>query len=236
MEGIILAGGKGTRLAPLTDNLPKPLVKIIDKPVIELIIAKLRSIGITDVRITVSHMWEKIVEALGDGRDLGVNISYHVEEAPLGTAGGVKNATRDIEEDFLVVSGDACFDLDLEGAIRYHRETSSLFTLIAKSVDDPTGLGVLKTDDEGSVKSFVEKPTEKLGRSLINTGIYVVSKPVMSLVPDGRAYDFGRDLIPKLNGICRAYVSKGYWSDIGTLESYYYANYLAAKKRCAARG
>lgn len=235
MEAIILAGGKGTRLSPLTDNLPKPLVKIIDKPVIELIISKLRTMGIIDIRITVSHMWEKIVSALGDGRDVGVNITYHVEEVPLGTAGGVKNASKDIEGDFLVVSGDAFFDLDLENAVRYHRETSSLLTLIAKSVDDPTGLGVLETDDEGVIKSFVEKPTEKTGRSLINTGIYVVSKPVMNLVPDG-AYDFGRDLIPRLTGICRAYVSRGYWSDIGTLESYYYANYLAAKKRRAVRG
>ncbi len=234
MEAIILAGGKGTRLSPLTDNLPKPLVKIIDKPVIEVIIAKLRSIGITDIRITVSHMWEKIVSALGDGQRLGVNIRYHVEEVPLGTAGGVKKASEDVEGDFLVVSGDAFFDLDLEKAIRYHEKTQSLFTLVAKSIDDPDGLGVMEIDDEGIVKKFIEKPTEKLGRSLINTGIYVVSKPVMSLVPEG-AYDFGRDLIPRLEGICRAYVSSGYWSDIGTLESYYYANYVAAKRR-AARG
>ncbi len=227
MQAIILAGGKGTRLKPLTDDLPKPLVPIIDKPIIVHVIDVLKRSGITDIIITLGYMADKIISCLGDGSKYGVHLRYIIENTPLGTAGSVKQAVPLLDDDFVVISGDCYTDISIKDCIEYHKSRSSLFTLVSTWVDDPTGYGVLTKDGDGKVTAFVEKPPLKKGKALVNTGIYIVSRPIMALVPDG-FYDFGKDLIPKLIGNLYTYTTRAFWSDIGTLTSYYYTNYLLA--------
>ncbi len=230
MKGIILAGGRGTRLKPLTLDLPKPLVPIIDRPIIEHIIELLKSHNIDDIGITLGHMADKIISHLGDGSRYGVKLRYYIEQEPLGTAGSVKQAIKELDDDFVVIAGDSYTNIDLTKAFDYHKDKKALFTLVSKWVDDPTGFGVLEADKNGKVTAFVEKPDLKK-RALINTGIYVISRPIMSLVPDA-FYDFGKDLLPKLVGnLLYTYTTKSYWSDIGSLPSYYYTNYLVALKK-----
>ena len=228
MKAIIMAGGKGTRLAPLTNDIPKPLVKIIDKPVIVHIIELLRRHGITEIGVTLGYKAEKIIEALGDGSNLGVNLTYFIEGTPLGTAGSVKNTEGFVSDDFLVISGDAYTDLDITRLISYHLEKKSPLTLVATPWENPVGLGVLETDFDGRITSFIEKPTG-LTRALINCGIYMLNKSTLDLIPDG-PYDFGRELLPSMVKHIYAYVTYDYWSDIGTLPTYYMANYRVATR------
>ncbi len=228
MQAIILAGGRGSRLQPLTKDLPKPLVPIIDKPVIEHIVELLCQSNIRDIGITLGYMADKIIAYLGDGSKYGARIRYFVEQEPLGTAGSVKQAVKYLADDFLVIAGDSYTNINLKEALAYHQKSSSLFTIVSKWVDDPTGYGVLTADAQGKVTHFVEKPDLKTS-ALVNTGIYVISRPIMSIVPDS-FYDFSRDLIPKLLGNIYTYTTRDYWSDIGTLPSYYYTNYLVAKE------
>jgi mannose-1-phosphate guanylyltransferase/phosphomannomutase len=229
MKAIIMAGGKGTRLKPLTNDIPKPMVKIIDKPVIECIINGLKRRGITQIAITLGYMADSIMSYLGDGKTFGVEISYFIEREPLGTAGGVKSAESFFDGDFIVLSGDAYSEIDLNKAIEAHYAMESLFTIIATPVQNTAGLGVLKLAADNSVAEFVEKPQEN-HPGLINCGIYIMSEKILKFIPDG-FYDFGRDLLPKLvkKGIVNAFVTYDYWSDIGTLPSYYYTNYLVSQ-------
>lgn len=226
MKAIIMAGGRGSRLMPLTTDIPKPLVKIIDKPVMEHIIELLKKHGITEIGVTLGYKAESIIEYFGDGAHLGVTLTYFVEKEPLGTAGSVKGAEKFLSDEFLVISGDAYTDIDLGKAIAFHRAKHSNFTLIATPHKNPIGLGVLEIDPDGKIIQFIEKP-QNPRPALINCGIYIINKSILAMIPDG-FYDFGRQLIPRLTGSLYAYVTYDYWSDIGTLQSYYYTNYLVA--------
>ena len=229
MKAIIMAGGKGSRLSPLTNDIPKPLVKIIDKPVMQCIIELLKSHNITEIGVTLGYKADKIIDYFGMGEDFGVNLTYFIENEPLGTAGSVKGALNFLSDTFLVISGDAYTDIDLSRAIEFHYAKNSSFTLISTPHQNPIGLGVLETDHDGKITSFIEKPPIPKP-SLINCGIYIIDKSVMNLVPDG-FYDFGRELLPRLVGSdLYAYVTYDYWSDIGTLPSYYQTNYLVASR------
>jgi mannose-1-phosphate guanylyltransferase/phosphomannomutase len=228
MKAVIMAGGKGTRLKPLTNDIPKPLVKIIDRPVMEHILELLKTHGITDIAVTLGHMSQSIIDYFGNGENFGVSLTYFIEDSPLGTAGSVKATQNFVSEDFLVISGDAFTNIDLTNAIRYHFAKDSIFTLIAQPHQRPEGLGVLEVDYDNKVIDFVEKP-QQIKPSLINTGIYIINKGILELIPEG-FYDFGRQLLPSLTGKLYAYITYDYWSDIGTLSSYYYTNYLLANK------
>lgn len=228
MNAVIMAGGRGTRLLPLTRNLPKPMVNLIDKPVLEHVITLLRSHGVYNIAITLGYLADRIISYFGNGENLGVNITYFTEKVPLGTAGGVKNASSFVTEDFFVLSGDAFCEIDLTKAAAFHKEKNSLFTLVAQPHPKPSAFGVTEIDFENRVVNFVEKPASSRP-ALINTGIYVVNKKILSLIPEG-FYDFGKDLLPRLVHTAYAYVDYSYWSDIGTLSSYYETNkYLAEK-------
>lgn len=222
MKAVIMAGGKGTRLMPLTKDIPKPMVKIIDKPVLEHTIELLKRHNIFEIAITLGYKPDSIIDYFGDGKKWNVDITYFIEDTPLGTAGSVKRTHKFVGDDFLVMSGDAYTEINLTKAIRFHYAKESIFTLIAQPHQNPVGLGTLEIDINSRVSAFIEKP-EKIVPSLINTGIYVINKSVLSLIPEG-FYDFGRQLIPKLNDNVYAYVDYGYWSDIGTLISYYRTN------------
>lgn len=234
MKAVIMAGGAGTRLRPLTDSIPKPMIKILDKPVMEHIIELLSCHGITEIAVTVGHLSDRIKEYFGDGSRWNVSLTYFTEDAPLGTAGSVKGCSDFVSDDFIVISGDAFTDIDLTKAMQYHFAKDSIFTLVAKFEPNPVGLGVLRTDFNGIITDFIEKPSES-APALVNTGIYIINRYVLKLIPDG-FYDFGRQLLPRLVGHIHAYVTYDFWSDIGTLQSYYYTNYLyACKKEQEAR-
>ena len=228
MKAIIMAGGKGTRLMPLTNSIPKPMVNIIDKPVLEYVINLCKNHEITEIGITLGYLPDAIVDYFGDGKKFGVNITYFFEDEPLGTAGGVKNAEGYLGEDFVVLSGDAYSEIDLTRAIEFHKQKESLFTIVATPHPNPVGYGIIELDFENRIKKFVEKP-QVVYPSLINTGIYVMKKTVLNFIPDG-FYDFGKDLLPRLTDVAYAIVDYNYWSDIGTLASYYQTNLALVTK------
>lgn len=230
-----MAGGEGTRLRPLTSNQPKPMVPIVGKPCMEHILELLHSQEINDVAITLAFMPQVIRTYFGDGEALGISIEYSVEEEPLGTAGSVKLAARDIEEPFLVISGDALCDVDLNELVKYHLEHQAAVTIGLKSVDNPLEFGIVVTDDDGRVERFLEKPSwGQVFSDTINTGIYVLDPEVLRHVPSGRSFDFSADLFPLLLEMGRPIygcVLEGYWQDIGNLDQYRQANFDALDEK-----
>jgi len=231
MNAIIMAGGKGTRLAPLTDHSPKPLMPIIDKPILRYIIELLKKHGITDISVTLGYMAQKIVEAFGDGHDLGVNLHYVIEREPLGTAGSVKSAAEGFKGDFLVISGDAYTDFNLTELIDFHRSHGKLATIAATRVKNPSSFGVMLLNSAGKVRSFIEKPRDPIS-DIVSTGIYVFKKDIIKKIPAG-FQDFARNVFPTIPGQIYAKIMHGYWSDIGTLLSYYSTNYHVAEQGLA---
>ena len=237
MRAVVMAGGEGTRLRPLTSNQPKPMVPIVGKPCMEHILELLRSHGLTDVIVTVAFLPQAIRSYFGDGETLGLNIEYSVEEAPLGTAGSVRLAggKGKLDEPFLVISGDALCDVDLTQLIEFHRERGAAATIGLKSVDNPLEFGIVVTDEDGRIERFLEKPSwGQVFSDTINTGIYVLEPEVMRHVPADRPYDFSKELFPLLLEMGRPLygcVLDGYWQDIGNLEQYRQANFDALDER-----
>src|SRR5690554_6815492 len=158
MKGIIMAGGEGSRLRPLTCNLPKPMVPILNKPIMTYSIELLKSYGITDIGVTLQYMPEVIKDHFHEGSEYGVSLNYFIEDTPLGTAGSVKNADSFLDETFVVISGDALTDIDLGSAIEFHKEKGSIATLVLKSVEVPLEYGVVVTSKDGQIERFLEKP------------------------------------------------------------------------------
>jgi NDP-sugar pyrophosphorylase family protein len=228
MKAIIMAGGLGTRLRPLTNEIPKPMVPIIDKPILQYIIELLRAYDFTEIALALNYKPEIIIDYFKDGAALGVRLKYFVESAPLGTAGCVKNAADFLGDDFLVMSGDSFTDVDLGELKDFHFRKNALFSLICKRMENTSGFGVLRLSRDGQISDFIEKP-EGSGAGLVNTGIYMINKRVLELVPDG-FYDFGKHLLPRLvgNGLF-AYKTQRYWSDVGNLPSYYSTNRFVAE-------
>ena len=176
MKAVVMAGGEGTRLRPLTSNQPKPMVPIVGKPCMEHILDLLREHGIDEVIVTLAFMPQAIRSYFGDGESLGLSIEYSVEESPLGTAGSVRlaGATR-LDETFLVISGDALCDVDLTELVKAHREKEAAVTIGLKSVENPLEFGIVVTDEDGRIERFLEKPSwGQVFSDTINTGIYVV--------------------------------------------------------------
>lgn len=229
MQAIIMAGGKGTRLMPLTRDTPKPLIRIIDKPILEYTIEKIRETGITDIIITLCYMSEKIKEAIGSGEKYRVRIRYVEESYPLGTAGGVKNAEKFIRDDFLVVSGDAYTDMDFNALIDFHTKKKALATLGVTRVSDPEKFGNVFVNEKGLITRFEEKPIRP-STNLVNTGIYVFDKKILKKIPYGFC-DFSKNVFPGILGKVYALECDCFWSDIGTLPSYYMTNYRIALNR-----
>ncbi|MBO7745897.1 NTP transferase domain-containing protein [Paenibacillus sp. MWE-103] len=224
MKAVIMAGGKGTRLRPLTSNTPKPMVPLLDRPVMEYTIELLKKHGIADIAVTVQYIPEAIRQYFGDGSDFGVRLHYFEEHSPLGTAGSVKNAEAFLDETFIVISGDALTDFDLTRAIAYHREKEAVATLVLTQVDSPLEFGVVMTDPAGRIVRFLEKPSwGEVFSDTVNTGIYILDTEIFGYMESGREVDFSKDLFPALMKRGRpmyGYVAEGYWSDIGNLGQY----------------
>lgn len=224
MKAVIMAGGKGTRLRPLTCNLPKPMVPLLDKPCMEYMIELLKKHGITEIAVTVQYMPDVIRSYFGDGSEFGVKLHYFEETTPLGTAGSVKNAQSFLDERFIVISGDALTDFDLKQAEQFHEEHNSLATMILTRDEHPLEFGVVMTDEHNKVVRFLEKPEwGEVFSDTINTGIYILEPEVLDQIEYNQVYDFSQQLFPKLledQQPLYAYISDGYWSDIGSLKQY----------------
>ncbi len=198
MKAVVMAGGEGSRLRPLTVSRPKPMVPIVGRPVMEHILNLLKRHGITDVVVTVQYMASAIEDYFGDGSQFGMHISYSREEIPLGTAGSVKNAEDLLDEPFVVISGDALTDFDLGKIIKFHNDHKSMATLTLAHVANPLEYGVIITDDGGHIRQFLEKPSwSEVFSDTINTGIYVLDPKVLSYFEKDKPFDFSQELFPK---------------------------------------
>ncbi|HEY3285341.1 MAG TPA: sugar phosphate nucleotidyltransferase [Armatimonadota bacterium] len=225
MKAVVMAGGEGSRLRPLTLQCPKPLVPVANKPVMHHILDLLRRHGITEIVVTLHYLADQILATFGDGSDLGLNLHYTLEETPLGTAGSVKQAEAILkDEPFLIVSGDALTDIDLTALAAFHDDRGADVTLALKQEPNPLEYGVVVTDAEGRVKRFLEKPdwTEAFSNT-VNTGIYCLNPIVFSYMQPGVPYDWSHDIFPQLlkeGKPIYGYVAQGYWCDIGSLHDY----------------
>ncbi|HKI93531.1 MAG TPA: sugar phosphate nucleotidyltransferase [Gaiellaceae bacterium] len=237
MKAVVMAGGEGTRLRPLTSNQPKPMVPIVGKPCMEHILELLHRHGFEDVIVTVAFLPQAIRSYFGNGDSLGMDVSYSVEESPLGTAGSVRLAAGRLDDTFLVISGDALCDVDLTRLVEYHREKKASVTIGLKSVENPLEFGIVVTDDDDRVERFLEKPSwGQVFSDTINTGIYVLEPEVLKHVPTDRPYDFSKELFPLLLEMGRPIygcVLDGYWQDIGNLDQYRQANFDALDEKVA---
>ncbi|MGV3525204.1 MAG: sugar phosphate nucleotidyltransferase [Candidatus Sericytochromatia bacterium] len=236
MKAVLMAGGSGTRLRPLTCDLPKPMVPIVNRPIIEHIVHLLKRHDFCDIYVTLYYLPQLIQNHLKDGKDLGVNVSYALEEEkPLGTAGCVKNIERHLDETFVVISGDSLTDFDLSEAVRFHKEKGSKATIVLARVENPLEFGVVITDEQGRIQRFLEKPTSsEVFSDTINTGIYVLEPELLQMLPANEESDFSKDLFPMIleqNLPMYGYVADGYWCDVGNLTTYRQAQYdvLAGK-------
>jgi mannose-1-phosphate guanylyltransferase / phosphomannomutase len=224
MKAVIMAGGEGTRLRPQTSNLPKPMLPLVGRPMMEHIVSLLRRHGITDIVVTVAFLPNAIRSYFGDGSELGVSMVYATEETPLGTAGSVRNAREQLTERFLVISGDVLTDIDLTSVIAFHEKNEALATIALCSVDNPLEFGIVITREDGTIERFLEKPGwGQVFSDTINTGIYVLEPEIFERIPAGRSVDFSGEVFPAVleaGDPLYGYVAAGYWEDVGTTAAY----------------
>ena len=228
MQALILAGGKGTRLRPLTVYTPKPIVPLMNRPFLLYQIEILRRAGITDITLSLNYQPTKIEYLLGDGSDYGVKLRYVTEPAPMGTAGAYKYAEDAIRETTVVFNGDILTDVDISEIINFHKEKRAEATIVLTPVENPSAYGLVETDAERKVLRFLEKPKpeelENLTTKNINAGIYVLEPTVLDLIPKGENHSFEYNLFPALLEKKKAFfafvMEHEYWRDIGTAESY----------------
>ena len=241
MKAMILAAGKGTRVRPITYTIPKPLIPILQKPVMEFLLELLRKHGFNEIMVNVSHLADEIENYFRDGQRFGVDIAYSFEGsivegqlvgAALGSAGGLKRIQEFnafFDDTFIVLCGDALIDLDLTAAVKFHKEKGAIATVVTKSVpkEDVPSYGVVVTDEEGRIKSFQEKPSvEEALSTEINTGIYIFEPEVIDYIPPREKYDIGGELFPKLVEMGAPFyaVSMDFeWVDIGKVPDYWHA-------------
>ncbi len=225
MKAVIMAGGFGTRMRPLTINLPKPMIPMVNRPIMEIIVDLLKKHKLTDLISVVFYQPEVITEYFHDGANLGIQMMYKAAESDLGTAGSVKNCQSLIgKERFVVISGDVLTDFDLTAAIKFHEQNKAKATMILTRVENPLAFGVVITDKIGKIERFLEKPTwGEVFSDTVNTGIYILEPDVLDLIPERSEFDFSKDLFPLMlkEGMpLYGYVAQGYWADIGNLDQY----------------
>jgi mannose-1-phosphate guanylyltransferase len=228
MQSLILAGGKGTRLRPLTMHTPKPIMPIANRPFLFYQLELLKRANVHDCILSLSYQPQKIEDKLGDGTLYNMRVSYTVEASPLGTAGAYRNAEGLINESTIVFNGDVLTDIDLNEVIHFHREKNALATLVLTPVENPTAYGLVETDADGRIRRFLEKPKpEEVTCNTINAGIYILEPKVLEYIPAGESYMFEYGVFPALlknNEPFYAYIYDGYWRDIGSSASYLQSN------------
>lgn len=229
MKAVILVGGEGTRLRPLTCNTTKAMVPVLNKPFLEHLLGYLKGHDVTDIILALSYLPERVRDYFGDGAKMGVRLSYLIEEEPLGTAGAVKNAERYLDETFLMLNGDVFTDLDITAMIDFHRERKAVATIAVTPVDDPTAYGLIETDADGRITRFLEKPSrEEVTTNMINAGIYVLEPDILARIPPGKKASIERETFQQLlaqGEPMYACSSSAYWLDMGTPEKYLRLNH-----------
>lgn len=228
MKAIILVGGEGTRLRPLTYSVVKPMVPVANRPFIEHVILKLAAHGINDIVLAMGYKPDSIFSYFKDGAGPGIKLTYSLEEKPLGTAGAVKNAGGHMDDTFFVLNGDTFSDIDYTDMLAVHRRNKAKATIALSHVDDPTRFGVVETDEEGRVRAFVEKPTwDEVTSHWINAGVYILEPSVLGYIPDNQFYMFEKGVFPVMlekGEPVFAYASKSYWIDMGRPSLYHQLN------------
>jgi NDP-sugar pyrophosphorylase family protein len=225
MKAILLAGGKGTRLRPLTIHTPKPIVPIFGRPFLRYQIDLLHQVPeIDEVILSLNYQPRRIEEMFGEGGDLGVKLSYVVEQVPLGTAGAVKYANKSLDEPVVVFNGDVLTEVNVAAVLQLHRERRARATIVLTPVENPSAYGLVETDPDGNVRRFLEKPKpEQITCDTINAGIYILEPETFDRIPKDTAWSIERSFFPSLverHETFVAYIYRGYWIDIGTPEKY----------------
>ncbi len=224
MKAVILAGGEGTRLRPLTSNQPKPMLPIANVPMMRHVVRLLAKHGFDEIVVTVAFLANQIRNYFADGSEFGVRMRYATEDSPLGTAGSVRNAMEELDDTFLVIAGDVITDIDLGAVVAAHRERQAFASIALKRVNNPVEFGIVITHDDGMIERFLEKPTwGQVFSDTINTGIYVLEPDIFDFIPPNEVVDFSGDVFPAVldRGLpLLGTIVEGYWEDVGTLEAY----------------
>src|SRR3954467_3246969 len=227
MQAVILVGGEGTRLRPLTSTVPKPVVPLVDRPFIAYMLEWLHAHGVDDVIMSCGFLATSGRNVLGDGSRYGLRLRFVEEEEPLGTAGALKHAESLLDERFLMLNGDVLTDIDLSKQLARHERTGARATLALVPVEDPSAYGLVRLNDDGSVRGFLEKPAaDEIDTNLISAGAYVLERGILELIPAGRAVSIEREVWPRLGGGAPyAAAAEADWLDIGTPERYLQATF-----------
>ena len=238
MKGVLLVGGEGTRLRPLTCNTVKAMVPIVNRPFLEHLLGYLRSHGVNDIVVTLCYLPDRIERSFGKGSEFGLKLAYVMEETPLGTAGAVKNAESHLDRAFFVFNGDIITNIDLRAMLSFHRERNAVATIALTPVENPSAYGVVETAADGRVRRFIEKPpADQAPTNLINAGIYILEPAVLRGIPQGTPCMFEHHLFPTLlsdGAPVFAYPTSDYWIDIGTPEKYRQVQYDLLQGKCAS--
>jgi mannose-1-phosphate guanylyltransferase/phosphomannomutase len=226
VKAVVMAGGEGTRLRPMTANQPKPLLPVVNKPIMDHVLRLLRRHSFDETIVTVQFLASMVRNYFGDGEEFGMSLQYATEDIPLGTAGSVKNAESGLRDGpFLVISGDALTDIDLSDLVRFHKDNQALVTVALARVPDPLEFGIVIASGDGRIERFLEKPTwGQVFSDTVNTGIYVMEPEVLAQVPQGEVVDWSADVFPTLvdrGAPVYGWVADGYWEDVGTHEAYH---------------
>jgi mannose-1-phosphate guanylyltransferase len=236
MKALFLAGGKGVRLKPLTDKLPKPMVPIMNKPLLERTLVNLKKNGITEIVISSCYQSNYIEDYFGNGEKLGINIQYIVEDSPRGTGGAIKNTELQFNEPFIVFNSDIVSDINILDLIKFHNAKGALATIAVTEVSDPSMYGVIEYDSNGYAISFIEKPEpEQIFSNFINAGIYIFEPEILNEIPENMVVSMERDIFPQIleKGYKLAiYKDSSYWMDIGTIEKYIQVHKDIMNRKC----
>jgi len=229
-----MVGGKGTRLRPLTDERPKPILPVLDRPCLSYLIASLAKGGIDEVFLACGYRSEKMAAAIGDGTAEGISIEYSYEDSPAGTAGAIKLLEDRLDDTFVACNGDVFADIDLRGEIDEHKRAKASLTISLTPVANPCEFGIARLDDDGRILEFKEKPKpEEVFSNLVNAGVYVIDKEIMQYVPNGKMYDFSKDLTPKIMNLgykVQGHMLSGMWMDVGRPRDLFESNILMAER------
>ena len=238
MKAIILVGGEGTRLRPLTYSVVKPMVPVANRPFIEHVILKLAAHGINDIVLAMGYKPDSIFAYFKDGAGPGIKLTYSLEAKPLGTAGAVKNAGGHVEDTFFVLNGDTFSDIDYTEMLSLHRRSRARATIALSHVDDPTRFGVVETGEDGRVRAFIEKPPrDKVTSHWINAGVYILEPSVLDCIPDDQYFMFEKGVFPTMlekGEAVFAYLSKAYWIDMGRPSQYHQLNNDILRGLCSS--
>ena len=234
-QAVIMVGGMGTRLKPLTETCPKPILPVLDRPCLMYLIENIASAGINDIILACGYRYPQLAETIGDGSDIGVNITYSFEDEPLGTAGAIKKIEDKLGDTFVAANGDVFSQIDVSEEIEEHFSSDASVTISLTEVDNPCEYGIARVGEDGRISEFKEKPKpDEVFSNLINAGIYVLEKKILDLVPDKGKYDLSKELVPKLmerGDRIQSYMYNGAWLDVGRPSDLINANLMAASMR-----